>query len=378
MIKKCVSILIVLSLVFALCGCWNYRGLNELTVIIGIAIDKNEDNGYKLTFETVDFNTSVEESGPKSEIIESEGKTIFDAVRNAKKRVNNKLYFGQAQTVIISEELGREQNIGELMDWFMRDGECRETMCFVISQEKTAAEILATKGVGQPLVANEIKKIVEGDPQVTVSTVYVELYEIFNMLKAPGEDVVLPAIHTVNNGGVTACEINGIAVYRGQKLAGYLTPEESKYFMFAVDEVKKGLLTLTGSEDMSDLSLEISKNKTRTSFRYKDKTMVYTIKTETQVYLGEYLGEKNSLSEKQMEAIEDAAEKEIENNITAVVKKAQNDFDADIFGFGNMVYKKDNDLWQELQDQWDELFQNATVEVKSNVRIVNTGVIKKS
>lgn len=378
MFKKCVVLLFVFSLLLPLGGCWNYRGLNEMIVIVGLAIDEGDNGGYKLTFETVNLNTSVKDSGPESKIIEAEGITIFDAVRNAKKRVTNKLYLGQAQIVIVSEKIARERDIETLIDWCMRDGECRETMYFLVSQEKTASEVMAAPGLDQPLISNEIKKIVEKDESVTASTVSMELYKIFDHIRAQGKDLVLPAIRMVENDGGLSCEVNGVAIYKGPRLTGFLSAEDTKYLLFATDKVKGGLLILTPTGNVQEATLEISKSKTRTSFQRKDGKIIFTLKTETEVYLGEYMGKEDALSDKQTEAIEDAAERMIEENIQSVVKAAQTEYDADIFGFGNKIYKKDFDFWQKQKDHWAEIFPTVEVNVESTVHIVNTAAIKKT
>lgn len=377
--KKFVCILLILSLILPLSGCWNYRGLNDMTVITGVAIDQNQKDGlYHLTFETVDLSLSVKENGIKSKVIESDGETIFEAVRNAKKRLSNKLYFGQAQTVIIGEDLAKKEDMSDLIDWFIRDGECRETMCFLISQEATAADILTCQGLDQPIVANEIKKIVKSDQEVTASTAFVELYEIFRILNGTGKALALPAIHVAENNGSNAGEVNGIAVFKDQRMVGYLTEEESKYYLFAVNEIKGGLLTLPADDEIQKTSLEISKNKTETSFRYEDGQVKLTIKTDTDVYLDEYMGEEDALEGKQTAALEKAAEQALEENILGVIQKVQTEYDADIFGFGNLIYKKDLDLWKELKDDWDTHFQEIEVEVKAQVHIINTASVKET
>ena len=39
-VKRIVLLWLVCSLTLTMCGCWNYRGLNELVIVSGIAIDK--------------------------------------------------------------------------------------------------------------------------------------------------------------------------------------------------------------------------------------------------------------------------------------------------------------------------------------------------
>ena len=150
MIKKCVCLILALLFALPAAGCWSYRGLDEMTIVSGIALDKDKETGnYLLSFEFVDLSGSVKENGPESKIIESEGKTIFEAVRNAKKKLRNKLYFGHAQMLIINQDIAKEEDIGSIMDWFMRDGEVRETINMAISREQTAQDIFNAVGIDQ-------------------------------------------------------------------------------------------------------------------------------------------------------------------------------------------------------------------------------------
>ena len=41
------KLLIFILLLFGVCGCWNYKELDDYSIITGVAIDKNDDN-YEL------------------------------------------------------------------------------------------------------------------------------------------------------------------------------------------------------------------------------------------------------------------------------------------------------------------------------------------
>jgi spore germination protein KC len=61
--KRAVFLCIFLC-VFLLCGCWNYRDLEDLNIMMGAAIDKNQENGeYKLTIEIINQAQSGGQSG---------------------------------------------------------------------------------------------------------------------------------------------------------------------------------------------------------------------------------------------------------------------------------------------------------------------------
>ena len=380
MFKKSTCIILILSLIFQLSGCWDYRGLNDMAIVIGIAVDKDPISGnYQLSFEVADLSVSIKDKGLSGKLIESEGKTVFDAIRNAKKRVNNKLYFGQTQIVVFSEAIARSEDFSGIIDWFLRDGEMRGTINVLISQEQSARDIIKAKGIGLGIISAEIEKIVENDDIYTSSISHVEFYQVFNILSAEGKSLTLPVIHNVFNNGETNIEVNGTAVFKGKKLIGYISSDESKYFLFAIDEIQGGIMTLSSKGDgHDDISLEISKNTTKRSFEFVDGKIKILIHTDTTVYLGEAIAHNDALDEKAIAALEDTAETTLENNISHVIQKVQLQYDSDIFGFGNMIYKKDFRLWNQLKDTWAEQFKVLEVEVQSDVHIVNTGSIEKS
>ena len=351
-----------------------------MSTVIGVAIDKDSKSGnYQLSFEIVDLSTPIKVKGISSTIIESEGNTLFDAVRNAKKRITNKLYFGQAQIVVISEEVARSGDIVDVIDWFLRDPECRETIAIVVSQEKSARDIIATAGIAQGLVANQIRKILETDNISTSTTLCVEFYEAFNTFKAEGKSLVLPAIHNVMNADKLVSETNGVAVFKEKKFVGYLTPEESKYYLFAVNKIQGGVLTFSSEgNDHDNISLEIGDNQTKRSFEYTNGKIKILLHTETTVYLGEVAGHINALDTQRIDYLETAAEKKLEKNIGSIIKKVQADYDTDIFGFGNLIYKKNFPLWKQLSGSWEARFKKLEVNVSADIHIVNTGALEKS
>ena len=79
-----------------------------MSIVSGMAVDKSPDSeNFRLTFELLDTAKPIKEQGVDNEIVVSEGKTFFDAARNAKRLLHNKLYFGHMVTAVISEEIAK-------------------------------------------------------------------------------------------------------------------------------------------------------------------------------------------------------------------------------------------------------------------------------
>lgn len=352
-----------------------------MSITSGVAVDRDPNTGlYHLSFEIVDLSGPVKEKGVQARLIESDGATLFDAVRNAKKRIVNKIYFGHMELVVFSDELMRDADISSLIDFFLRDAECRETMCVAVSQEQTAKEILEIYGIGQPVVAYEIHKIIEEDQKVTSSTTFTEIYEIYNIINGQGIELTLPAFHNTMNDGEPASEVNGIAVFKGERLAGYLTPEESKYFLFVLNQLHGGVITCSskGGDAPTDTTLEISENTTKLSFDDKDGQITINVETETATYLNEVDEPLDALDPQTIKSIEMNASQKVMQGISALIERVRKDYNSDIFGFGNLIYRQDPKLWRSMADRWDEIFPVLAVNVKCKVNIVNTASFKKS
>jgi spore germination protein KC len=361
-------------------GCWNYRGLDEMAIASGLAIDRDAASGlYHLSFEYVDLTGPVKEQGIKAGLVEGYGPTLFDAVRNVKKRIVNKIWLGHMELVVLSSDVVRSTDISSLIDFFLRDAECRETMCMAVSQEPTAMDLLSIEGIGQPMVAFEIHKIIEEDNKVTLSTDFKQIYEVYNILNSEGIELTLPAFHNTLNDGESVSEANGIAVFKGERLAGYLEPEESKYFLFVTDKVEGGVITCSSrAEGPEDTTLEISENHTKTSFQYRDGQLTMKVETQTKAYLNELDEPADALDPSQIQLLETSGARKVMQGIANVIERVRGDFGSDIFGFGNTIYKQDYKLWQQLKDNWDEVFAAMTIDINCKVHIVNSASIKKS
>lgn len=350
-----------------------------MTIVAGVAIDRDPASGeIKLTFETIDTSGPVKQQGIRHILLESYGKTIFEAARNAKKRSINKLYYGHMQVVVISEEIARNEDISGIMDFFLRDAECRETMYLVISQEKTAGELLGAQSIENPIISYNMQKIVENDHKDTLSIPITEIYKAFNIINSKGISLALPVFHLAKNFGQPVVEANGTAVYKGEKMTGMLTAEESRYYLFAVGKVEGGVIPFSSEPGGgADTTLEISKNQTSRSFKHENGQFKIRVRTETEVFLNDYKRPTNEIDLERIASLENTAQASLKQSIGEVIKKVQTEFGSDIFGFGDMIHKQDFKLWDKYKENWEETFAGLNIEVESKINIVNTASIKE-
>lgn len=373
--KKVLSLFLLLLLgVCLLAGCYSYTGLDKMSLVAGVGIDKDDDGIYQLSFEVVDITNSSKESGLESIVIESQGKTIFDAIRNARNHLPNKLYFGNNSLIIISKKVAGEDGLLSVIDFFLRDEECRETVHIVISGEEKALDILKAKGLLSSVTSFAMHKIIDNDVKHAGTINSIKLYEIYNLLLDDKRQVCLPLIETKSQGEEQFVVINGMALFKKDKLVSFFDSEDSKYCLFASDDKEGGIITLENGD--GKYSLEIFDNSTDISFTHEDGKFVFTLKTNTEVFIGEDTDNVRSFSEDEIKAIEKSAQDKLEKSIGTVIKKVQDESSTDIFGFSQLIYKKNPKLWRQVEDSWDEVFSQIQVDIISKVIVLNTAYLK--
>ncbi|MDD2203275.1 MAG: Ger(x)C family spore germination protein [Bacilli bacterium] len=373
-----IKYLVLIFTVFLMTGCWDYVGVDNISIVTGMAIDKDDKtNNYKAAFEVVNIDVSNKIEVVKTEIVETMGKTLFDTSRNAKKRLMNKLYFGDMEVVIIDKKIAEKDGINTILNWFLRDTEIRGTLNFVISEEKTAMEILNNNALNHPIVGLLIKEILKNDNGVTSSTIYQPLYRAYNNLHDNGCSLAFPIFRIVENDGKETLESNGIAVFKKDKMIGQFQSNESKYYLFISNNVNGGLLTFDSNKDnIDDITLEISGNNTSKKYSYEDGKFKFLITTNTVVHLSEADEYHANISVKKIKELEKQAEQLIEKNIQKIIKKAKSEYKVDVFSLGSVVYKNNPKLWKKVKNDWEKKFLETEIEVKSDVDIINTGFFK--
>jgi spore germination protein KC len=247
-------------------------------------------------------------------------------------------------------------------------------MHFLVSKEATAKEIFDQKPITEDILSYELDHMIDEQESLSFAP-DIEAWQFMNDLSAVGISPTLAAVQLRPIDHETAAAISGAAVFKQDKLVGFLEGEETKAMLFVKDRIKGGILVVEepGQNAGVKLSLEILKNKSKLKPRYADGKITIEIETRTEAALDENEGRRNYIEETEVRELQNAAQAQLEGSIQSVVKKVQEEYGCDIFGFGKAVRLAMPELWkQELEAKWDDLFKTVQVEVHSEVNINNT------
>jgi spore germination protein KC len=375
--------------VFILCcslllvGCWDRRELKEIGIVGAIGIDKDSDTGEYLFTSQVLIPSALKPEGGGTEapvkLITTKGDTIYKAIRNANQEFDRKNFYAHNKVIVIGEQLASE-GILPVLDGITRGREARGYVWLCVTKGMQARDILAMKQQGiEKVQANYLESILENQ-RFNFDITSLQLNDYYKKsLKGGIAPVigVLEMIEKTNNpteevSGKTSSHVrlSGGAVLKEDKLVGFLNEKEARGYNWVIGEVKSGVLSIPSLlEEGKLVSIEIREAKSNIKPDKLGDKISFNIEIELSGVLVEQQGAGTLKTRKEqydyLNQLEKELEKLIEEEVNNVIEKAQNDFKADIFGFGSTLNKKDPKKWKDVKDKWlEDQFQNAVVKVK--------------
>lgn len=376
-IRKIIALLLIVPLLSSLSGCWNYRLLEDLGIVAGVAIDKGTDDKFELTMEIADAKSGKERM-VDSHIIHSSGNTIFDAVRDGISIIGKKLYWSHTQVIVVSEEIARDEMIN-VMDWLNRDSETRTDIELFVAKGMPAKDIFTIDNPSGNIISFTLESMIENETSLSKAR-KTQTWKFANDLISPGISPQTPAVMLWDNSKEQTPMVEGAALFHDSVFVGFLDGADTKNLLFVQDRIEGGLLTfpLNYQGKKLSVSLEIFENQTRFETSWTNSVPEIKITMKTIVALDELQGTPGEIDEKLIAALEEAAQVYLKNNIEATIRLVQNQYDCDTFGFGNYIYRTESQKWKKIEADWDTIFPKLKVTVVPKVMIKNSATQEKT
>ncbi|KZE44609.1 spore gernimation protein GerC [Brevibacillus parabrevis] len=388
---KVIKVLLCLTLVMLLGGCWNRKELNDLAICVGIGIDKGK-TGYSVSVQVVDPAEVAANKGKPGRapvtLYTMSGATVFEALRKMTTISPRKIYMSHTRMLILGEELARE-GIAPVLDFVSRDHEFRTDFYIAVARGTTAHNILKVITPLEQIPANELFASLETSSKAWAPTAAITLDQLIADLTNKGKQAVLTGIKLTGSPeegdqreNVEQIESNvllqytTLAAFRGDKLIGWLNEKDSKAYNYITGNVKStaGSLPCKGG---GRLTMEIMKANS------KIKAFLKNGKPEIMVdiHLENDIGEVQcKIDLTKMETIEEI-QKEAEKGMVATGMRAiayAKQHEVDIFGFGDAIHRQYPKVWKQLEKNWNKEFAKLPVHIKAEVKIRRLGTINNA
>ncbi len=348
--------------------CWDYKKIDDLTLVAGVAIDRSDNGiGYKVSLETIDFSMSVQENSVKTQIIQLEGNTIFEAFNKTKTQIVKQLYFPDMQILCISEKIAAEDGLKDIVESFIRSTDIRESVYVIISRDESAEKIITQSENMSTVISAEINELIDEIGNNVSSGKKTNLYKIYNNITASA-DIALPAFSVSEDRPV----IDGIALFKDAKLAGYLEQEYAEYYHMSADLINYATFSFPINKDFNT-SISITNNASDISYEIQENGgLKLKIKVEFDASVREVYSNINLDSVNGKNIFKEECEAHISKNIYDLIDKSRQEFNVDILDFAGYIYRNNPKYWEQIKDKWDNMLKEAEILVDVEANFTNT------
>ncbi|MEC1720129.1 Ger(x)C family spore germination protein [Schinkia azotoformans] len=358
------SLLVLLVLISSGCG---FKDIDKRFFVVGIGIDsiKNEEEQYlvslKLAIPASDLSTGKNEFI----IVSEKAKTITEAVRIIKSKVDKELEFSHAKIIIYGEELIKNDMPGHLVYWFIRRRDIQQ-IAYMSIGKPTALDVLKVKPKSERLPSNAMFLAFGKTGTETPYTITAPLFEFQRRIIERGQDPYLPIIEADKD----LLEINKLGIMDKRKLIHTLSPDETELFNLLTGNVPK--FELKVSKD--DLYFLIFGKKVNSKYIIHTPTgnkPYITVQIDINGTMEEALF---NISMKDIPKYEKAAKEDLENRIKDFLVSLQK-ANLDPIGFG-LRYRSRHFNNKTEWEMWQSIYPEIEFRVKANVKIEGVGIIE--
>ncbi len=381
---KALSLAALMALsVLVMNGCWSSKEIEELGLIIGTALDLESEGDFHkdgeelfiitnqlVTAEATDSGTQEGTANTQSyENISETGEAILPALRQMLLRINKRAFGEHSKVIVIGEDLARNYNLEQVLDFFQREQEMRPSALIVIAKE-SARKTLETN---EPTVipAIQLVEMIRGHERTTKIMEPMSITKLEAKLSS-GISFLLHSVLPENGERI----FSGGALIDGKtkKLRGFFNDEDIMGVNWITGKAKGGLVSTINEETGQPIVYEILTMDSKIKPKVDGTRISFEVTIKSQGRIGEHWDiSEQPFDNSYLQKAEKAAEKKVEELVKNVLAKAQEEYRMDVFGFGNRLRIEHPKLWNKVKEDWDQAFSDVPVNVTVELIIKEFG-----
>jgi len=375
------KILIIILLLFGACGCWNYKELDDYSIITGVAIDKKDDKyevSVLISNASKSSGDSPDSSSSQSVVYSGKGDSIFKALKDISLISPKELYLDHFSILVISEDIARE-GIYNIVDFFLRYPNARKDFSVGIAKDCKAKDTLKIVTPLTDFPSQSISDNLEFSSKLQGAISNLNYNELIYNLIAPGMEVSMNSIkvigdekegsskeNTESSEPKTYLKLGNLAIFKDDKFVKWTTEKES----FGINIINNKVTEMYIKIDIDGGYVVVSpvNFETEVKIKIKNDKPTISINSSGNAKVMEVNGHIDLEDDSVIDEITKKSNKEIKSYINKAIKLAK-DNETDIFGFGLKLYKSNPDYFDKVKDTWNEDLKNLDINVKSNLII---------
>jgi len=372
--KRLVASVLLASLLTT--GCWDRREINDVGFALATAIDLVDAKEgtmrsvVQVAIPTALSPVSKQGQGGRETVMQlsAEGKTLDVMRSDVQRQLSRNLNTSHRRVIVIGEELAR-YGLQDIMDSFSRNPVNRLRTFILIAKGMKGADLIDVRYPIEPYPSEgmrELEKMGFGSE--------VTLREFFVAATMPGSQPYMSSYMLVKNER-KAFAVNGIAVFRGLKLAGYLDAKASQGFLLLLGKLRIGSFTVqTPSGDGKSITIRLKDLHTQADVQVQGGKPKARYRIEMTGEVSENTTRLDLMNPKYIRELNEAVRKEVVSQAESAVRKLKS-YKSDALGIGTQIYRKQPELWEKIRRDWPERFAQQDVEITAVVNVQHVGML---
>ena len=407
--RHTVVLLILVCLLTAGCSSNGAHETDEILWVISIGIDKADDGNLLVSYRFANPQAEISPGGgsdgqgkKRSTVMTIKAPSLAEARNILDSSTSRTVSQSHTMVVMISEELARN-GVQDLVGGLMRRRDFRGSVYIIVCRGK-ARDMFTSN---DPPIDQLISRWIQNYMQSAVDTSYflsLNAHDFYNRLKS-SSGAPLAIAYGLNprseddrstgnryTGRVDAyqagdlprqggnpVEIAGTAVFKADKLVGFLDTGETRALSILLDTFPHGLVTIGDPLDPKRLVAVAIRNGRKSKFTI-DLSGAHPVIGIAVFLEGEMMTIPSGINYESNEyhtLIEAEISNSFQEHITNMLFRTQK-WGADVVDFGRFIRPKFWTLQEMRRYDWDKKYLQAAIQVKVETQIRRGGLLRKT
>ena len=393
--RKLNLLILIVTASLLLNGCWDSQELNSLSIVSATSIDRSDDE-WVISFQVVIPQSIATQTGGGAggsqspiTIFSTRGKTIREAMQNANLEAPRALFFAHNSVLIINEQVVRNEGVQQILDFFLRPVESRETMSVLLTKGK-ASNLLEVLIPLEKITGNAIQRVITQGQENLSQVKNMKLIDFASMVANPYQSAMAPdlrvsgdqeeqstldALKSTRNKAVI--KLGDLGVFRGDKLVGWMKRKESRGVAWLSNSVKNLIIVTPCSDRDTNLlsSYRVIQSSTRVDPKLVNGSVNLMVHIQTKGALDETSCTMDLTKPEVITNLEDTIAEQIQEEIYASWKRLK-DLNVDVVGFLDMIHRRYPAAGKRLS-KLEQPLQELELDLNIEVTVEHTNMINK-
>ncbi|WPC41678.1 Ger(x)C family spore germination protein [Clostridium sp. JS66] len=378
--KKTIFFLIII-IPCILSGCWDSVETEKLGVVTLLGIESSGNNDIKVTVQEASgknqSSSNQYSAGSDSRSFNTYSEvsnSITNAIQKISSNQHKDIYFGHTKVIILDEKLVTSKGIQFVIEFYEKIPEMRLRTWILISKSNQLDKILNSSMNLDIDTGSAIEETIRNENDNSYLTVN-NLKDFIEMLNTPGSQAYTSgiAVSPKTSGSKTSNDmfvIKDTAVFKSDKLIGWMKNEESRGLSFASGNVRGGFMDIPFGDNA--VSLKIVKTKLKISPLIINEKMQINLNLDIVSNISGSRVKCDFMNTDTIEKLQQIQSEKAKREITLAISRSK-DLNSDVFQFGNYFNMEYPTYWKKIKNNWNFYYPNVQVNINVNSAIRNIG-----